>query len=115
MSLLSRELLTAFARQGRTEGKSEEEIMVLAHYFAAGWDWWATEYAPETRTFFGLSNGFTLELVSFSMSQMESISRCLNGVGGAKRDLCYRPKSLAEVRRRIDYGQGPEPVSATPK
>ena len=41
-------------RLGDTGG--QEDPRVCAHFFSClnGWDWWMTEYDPETREAFGL-------------------------------------------------------------
>ena len=42
MKLMTKELEEAFARQGNTEEKNEDQTLVVAHYFSSSWDWWAT-------------------------------------------------------------------------
>ena len=101
MKLMTKELETAFAKQGLSEGRPEEETIVLAHYFTGSWDWWATEYNPEERIFFGLVKGFETELGYFSLDEMEAISCEVKPLGGIERDLYWNHKSLAEVRRGI--------------
>ena len=99
MKLMTKELEEAFSRQGSTEDKAETETMVIAHFFSSSWDWWATEYDPETKTFFGLVKGFEIELGYFSMDELEEFSREKYPLAGIERDLHWTPKSLAEVRR----------------
>ena len=38
MRLMTKELEEAFAKRGSTEEKSEEETLVMAHYFSSSWD-----------------------------------------------------------------------------
>ena len=101
MKLMTKELETAFVVQGRTSEKFEEETMVLAHYFAGSWEWWATEYYPRDRTFFGLVRGLVVKLGYFSLSELEKISCNVIPSGGIKRDLHWTPRSLATVRKEI--------------
>lgn len=101
MKMMTKELEAEFARQGQTDGKGEENTQVLAHYFAGSWDWWATEYNPTDRTFFGLVKGFEVELGYFSLDELEGNSCEKRPLGGVERDLYWHPKSLAEVRRGI--------------
>ncbi|OGR46965.1 MAG: hypothetical protein A2X34_09735 [Elusimicrobia bacterium GWC2_51_8] len=102
MKMLTKELESEFAKQGYTDGKGEEKTQVLAHYFAGSWDWWATEYDPKDRIFFGLVKGFEVELGSFSLDEIEQNSCNVKPLGGVERDLYWKPKSLAEVRRGIE-------------
>lgn len=106
MKLMTKELEEAFGKQGETESKSEEETIVLTHYFTGSWDWWATEYNPETRIFFGLVKGFETELGYFSLDEMEAISCDVKPLGGIERDLYWTHKSLAEVRQGIGQNRG---------
>lgn len=98
MKLMTKELEEAFAKQGRCDEKEEKDVIVLAHYFTGSWDWWATEYDPESRTFFGLVRGFEIELGYFSLDEMEEISCEVRPLGGIERDLYWTPKTLADVR-----------------
>jgi hypothetical protein len=102
MQLLTKELEQAFKNQGYTDGKDEKDIMAIAHYFSGSWDWWATEYDPENRTFFGLVRGFEVELGYFSLDEMEQNSCNIRPLGGIERDLYWEPKSLAEVRQTVE-------------
>lgn len=102
MKLMTKELEKAFAEQGSTEEKSGNQTMVLAHFFTGSWDWWATEYDPGRRTFFGLVKGFEVELGYFSLDEMEALSCDVRPLGGIERDLYWTPKSLAEIRRKIN-------------
>lgn len=102
MKMMTRELEEAFAKQGSTEEMAEEEIMVLGHFFTGSWDWWATEFHPERRVFFGLVRGFEVELGYFSLDEFEANSCNVRPLGGIERDLYWRPKSLAQVRRELN-------------
>lgn len=101
MKLMTKELEEAFARQGNTEEKSSEETMVIAHYFNSSWDWWATEFDPQARIFFGLVRGFEVEFGSFSLDELESNSCNVKPLGGIERDLYWHPVSLAAVLRKL--------------
>lgn len=97
MMLMTKELAARFAAVGSQEDKKGEAI-VIAKFFScrSGWTWYATEYDPETRTFFGLVQGFEIEFGSFSMDEFESIP----GPLGIERDRHFpeRPiKDLAKI------------------
>lgn len=104
MKMLTRELEAVLPPLRSTDGKPEEEVMVLAHYFASSWDWWVTEYDPETRTFFGLVRGFEIELGYFSLDELEENSCERRPLGGVERDFYWTPKSLKAVREKLQGG-----------
>jgi len=101
MKMMTKELEEAFVRQECKDGKPEGKVMVLAHYFTGSWDWWATEYVPEERMFFGLVKGFEVELGYFSLDEMEANSCNVRPLGGIERDLYWTPTTLAEVRTKL--------------
>lgn len=77
-----------------------EAAIVQAKFFTpdSNWTWFATEFDGDD-LFFGLVDGFDLELGYFSLSELESIQ----GPLGLKieRDLHWEPITLAEVRKRL--------------
>jgi hypothetical protein len=98
--LLTKELLERFAALGRQETQGEDALIV-AKFFTpdSDWTWYATEYDPESREFFGLVHGFEAELGYFSLDELESA----RGPFGLpiERDLHWRECTVADVRRRI--------------
>jgi hypothetical protein len=98
MKLLTKELEKRFAAVGRQDGK---KAIVIAKFFTpdSNWTWYATEYHPEDRTFFGLTDGFEAELGYFSLDEMEEA----RGPLGLKieRDLYWKEKPLAEVESSV--------------
>lgn len=73
-----------------------DDPVVIAKYFhpMSDWTWYATEYDPIERRFFGLVDGFEKELGYFSLDEMESVK--VHGLG-IERDLYWTPKPLSEV------------------
>jgi hypothetical protein len=57
------------------------------------WTWWASEYDPDTRTFFGLVQGFERELGYFSLDDLEQITGPL-GLR-VERDLYWTPRPVS--------------------
>ena len=57
--------------------------------------WYATEYNPETKQFFGLVDGFELELGYFNLEELEN----LRGPFGlpVERDLYWKPTPLKNL------------------
>ena len=102
MELMTKELEDRLPPLYSNEEKSEAEVMAIAHYFTSSWDWWATEYDPASRIFFGLVRGFEVELGNFSLDELEANSCNVRPLGGIERDLYWTPKSLAEVRKALE-------------
>jgi hypothetical protein len=96
--LMTKQLEKRFAQVG-----SQEEIkdpLVIAKFFnptGAG-TWYATEYDPESRTFFGyvtIFGDWNDEWGYFSLEELESI-RGAFGLG-IERDLHFEEKPISEV------------------
>lgn len=60
------------------------------------WTWYASEYDPAERLFFGVVVGHERELGYFSLDELEQV----RGPGGLtiERDLHWTPKPLKECR-----------------
>ena len=97
MKLLTKQLENRFKKIGSQE--NEEDPIVIAKFFnptGAG-TWWATEYNPEDKTFFGYAsifNDHNDEWGYFSLLELESFK----GFGGLgiERDLYCGEKSISE-------------------
>lgn len=76
-----------------------EDPTVFVHYFScvSGWDWWLTEYDPQTGEAFGLVRGFAEEWGYFSIPEMESLNRS-KGFGVVERDEHFEPVPVSKVR-----------------
>ena len=73
MKLLTNELLKRFEQIGCQDGHSDP--LILAHFFnpvGAG-DWYASEYYPENRVFFGFVSLLEQEWGYFSLDELESV------------------------------------------
>lgn len=100
MKLMTRELEARFKEVGPQDEKLSSAI-IIAKFFTpwAGWTWYATEYNPKDRVFFGLVDGFECELGYFSLDELEEVT----GPGGIKieRDLYWKEKTLRVVEDQI--------------
>ncbi len=81
--------------------------MVLVKLFdpTGSWTWYIIEYDPESRTAFGLVDGFEAELGDFSMEELVE----LRGAMGLpiERDIHWTPRRLSEVKTNApSYGDG---------
>jgi hypothetical protein len=100
MKLLTDEVLKAFQKQGKCDEKPANEVRVIAKFFnpcGAG-TWYATEYNPEDKCFFGYVNLIgkdCAELGYFSLDELEGLK--LPFGLGIERDLHFGEHTLEEV------------------
>ena len=95
--LITGQALAALPKLYSQEDKGEDAIVyVKFHCPVSDWEWYATEYDPIRRTFFGLVKGFETELGYFSLDEMAAIPR-----GTIEYDQHFKPMTLAEVRRLL--------------
>ena len=76
-----------------------EQAIVYVKFFTpdSSWTWYATEYDPAQRLFFGLVFGLEIELGYFSLDELKSATGPL-GLH-IERDIYWKSKTIAEVRR----------------
>ena len=100
MKLLTKKLEKRFAQLGLQDHK-EESVIVAARYYTPDsfWSWYAVEYDPSDRMFFGLVDGRHVELAFFSLDELEDV-RGLRSFP-IERDLTWQECTLAEVRTRL--------------
>lgn len=67
--------------------EDEADPTVHVHFFSClnGWDWYLTEYDPETGEAFGLVAGFETEWGYFSVREMEAVNAA-KGFAAIERD-----------------------------
>lgn len=70
MNILTSELLRKFNALGSQENNPDP--MVVVKYFYGSWTWFATEFDPESRTFFGYVVWQESEWGYFSLDELES-------------------------------------------
>lgn len=99
MKLLTKELLDKFAQTGSQEG--QKDPLIIAKFFnpvGAG-TWYATEYNPQTKTFFGfvsIFNDNNDEWGYFSLEELESYQGRL-GLG-IERDIYFIQKPFSKIK-----------------
>jgi len=98
MKLLTKAIEKALPPLYSQDDKGDDAV-AYAKFFhpASSWTWYATEYDPESRVFFGLVIGFETELGYFSLDELESVR--VRGLG-IERDLYFKPTTLGEIRRK---------------
>jgi len=106
MQLLTKALEERFAQVGRQEALGGKALVIAKFFTPDGqWTWYATEYDPETREFFGLVDGFEAELGYFSLGELETAR---GPIGLAiERDLHWNVKTVEEVQSALRAGTHP--------
>jgi hypothetical protein len=102
MKLLTKELEARFPALYATGKKRPEKIKIIAKFFdpSSQWVWYATEYDPVKRVFFGLVWGLVAEMGYFSLDELEA-ARGRLGLG-IERDRYFGKHTLAEaLEKRI--------------
>jgi len=100
MELLNDELLEAFKKQGDTSHKEAEDITVIAKFFnpTGVGTWFATEYDPADRIFFGYANLGDPEMAELGSFSLDELQKYRGRFGlGIERDLFFKNKTLKEV------------------
>jgi len=81
-----------------SQDEKGDEAVAQVKFFTpwTGWTWYASEYDPSERLFFGIVIGQARELGYFSLDEMQAIE----GPAGLRieRDLNWSPRPLKECR-----------------
>ena len=82
------------------DGKGLDAIAKV-HLFSclSNWDWYMSEYDPDTKTGYGLVIGFEEELGYFSLDEMQEINNSY-GFNFIERDEHFTERPLREMSRR---------------
>lgn len=95
--LMTAELEKKFAEIGTQDGDDPKQFKIVAKYFCPWnqWTWYATEYDPESKIFYGFVRGAEEEWGSFSLEELDGIS-CPFGMF-IERDLHFENKTIGDV------------------
>jgi Protein of unknown function (DUF2958) len=97
MELLPDEVAKTLPPLYAQDGKGDDAIVYVKFFHPlSSWTWYATEYDPDERIFFGWVHGDFPELGYFSLDEMEQT--LVMGIG-MERDLHFTPKKLSEVKQ----------------
>lgn len=108
MKLLTKQIEKSLPPLYSQDGKGYEAIARVKFFHPCGsWTWYATEYDPKTRTFFGLVQSHEEEFGYFSLDELESIRAGQLQIGGrvvnmrlpVERDMYFEPCPLFKVTR----------------
>ena len=85
---------------GPYETEGSETHRVYAKYFHpfSNWTWYAVEYDPTEKRFFGLVDGHEKEIGYFTLAELESIK--IGGLG-IERDLHWNDETTMEEIQMI--------------
>lgn len=96
MKLLTKELEAKLPPLYANDGKGDEAIALVKFFTPdSSWTWYATEYDPKERVFFGLVDGLEKELGYFSLDELESVKGPL-GLR-IERDIYFEPTRIKEL------------------
>ena len=96
MKLLTQANLKALPAQGSTNGQGEDAIAQVKFFCPwSNWTWYAVEYNPEGKLFYGLVDGFEKEVGYWGLEELEGIV----GPMGLKieRDMYFDPTPIREL------------------
>ena len=97
MKLMTRAIEDSIPALYEQDGLGGDAIVHVKFFTPdSSWTWYATEYDPSTRTFFGLVDGPDRELGYFSLDELES-ARGLMGLP-IERDQYFKPTKLSTLQ-----------------
>ena len=100
MKLLTKKIERQLPPLYAQDGKGDDAICYLKLSDPCSqWTWFATEYDPEQRLFFGLVHGHYVELGYFSLDELEQVR---NAWGlPLERDMYFEPTTIGEIRQQL--------------
>ena len=103
--LVSEEKLKTLPPLGEQDGKGMSAVAYLHFYSpACQWQWYATEFDPTNRLFFGLVHGFETEYGYFSLDELKSMN------GQVLLDANFQPTPLSKITTFPSIGASPCPI-----
>lgn len=101
MVLMDDEIAEALPNLYTTEHLPAGQRMVQFKYFdpCGSWTWYAMEFDPVERRFYGLVDGFEVEYGYFMLDELESFKGPL-GIG-IERDLQWKPQTARSIHAKL--------------
>ena len=100
MKLLTKEIENSIPELGKQDGLGYDAIAYVKFFTPdANYTWYATEYDPKERQFFGLVDGQYRELGYFALDELES-ARGMLGLP-IERDMYFKPTKLSELTKEV--------------
>lgn len=101
MKLLTEEIKKKLPALYAQDGKGDKAIAYVKFFTPdSNWTWWATEYDPNEKVFFGLVQGLEIELEYFALEELESARGPMNLP--IERDMYFTPTTLGEIRVKLE-------------
>ena len=98
MKLLTKELEKKLPSLYSQDDKGDEAIAYVKFFDPCGsWTWYATEYDPKTKEFFGLVDGQYKELGYFSLDQLKSFKGRPPFYMPIERDIHFTPTPISKL------------------
>ena len=99
MKLMTKEIQKKAEKQ--YENGSDMEQMVVAKFFDAmgDWKWFLMNTEPGTDYAWGIVKGFEVEMGSFSIDELQSMSPRI------QRDLYFEPMKAKDVWKQLNDGE----------
>jgi hypothetical protein len=95
MKLLPKAIERKLPPLNSQDGKGMNAIAQVKYFSVAnGWTWYATEYDPTERLFYGLVIGWEQECGPFSLDEFEEINK--RYILGIERDMYWTPRPLSD-------------------
>ena len=111
MKMMTKEIENRIPGIGETEEKcrcgSGKDARVHVKFFSpwSGWTWYATEYDPSERRFFGYVKGDFPEYGYFSLDELSDVEM-MPGVPAVERDKHWNSKTtIGEVVEAVERGE----------
>lgn len=97
MKLLTKELEKKLpALYSQENIKLADQIAIVKFFDPMGsWNWYATEYDPKQKIFFGYVEGLESEWGNFSLDELESIGK--TRILGIERDLNFKSTKMSDI------------------
>ena len=84
MKLMTKEIQNQMPALYETEGSETHRVYAKYFHPFSNWTWYAVEYDPTEKRFFGLVDGYAMEAGYFTLAELESYT--IGGLG-IERDL----------------------------
>ena len=97
MKLMTKAIENKIPALYETEGKNEHRVYAKYFHPFSNWTWYAVEYDPKQKLFFGLVDGHEMETGYFTLAELESLK--IGGLG-VERDLYWNDKTTMEEIKR---------------
>jgi hypothetical protein len=103
MKLLTKAIMKKLPPLYSTDKLGDKAIAQVKFFSIANdWRWFATEFDGED-AFFGLVQGFDIELGYFSLSELQSLKHPIfRTIPAIERDLGWSPKTIGEIKQQLE-------------